>query len=63
MNNDHQVTTLAMETDALRLLQRVVADAYDNWPGGDAEEQATLLLMKNQLYAALMDHLFEMGSI
>jgi len=63
MNNDHQVTTLAMETDALRLLQRVVADAYYSWPGGDAEEQATLLLMKNQLYAALMDHLFEMGSI
>ena len=63
MNNDHPVTTLAMETDALRLLQRVVADAYDSWPGGDAEEQATLLLMKNQLYAALMDHLFEAGSI
>ena len=63
MNNDHPVTTLAMETDALRLLQRVVTDAYDSWPGGDAEEQATLLLMKNQLYAALMDHLLEMGSI
>ena len=57
------VTTLAMEADALRLLQRVVADAYDNWPGGDANEQACLLLMKNQLYAALMDYLFEMGSI
>ena len=52
-----------MEADALRLLQRVVADAYDNWPGGDANEQACLLLMKNQLYAALMDHLLEMGSI
>ena len=63
MNNDHPVTTLAMETDALRLLQRVVADAYDSWPGGDADEQACLLLMKNQLYAALMDHLFEAGSI
>ena len=63
MNNHEMVTTLAMEADALRLLHRVVADAYNNWPGGDADEQACLLLMKNHLYAALMDHLFEAGSI
>ena len=37
--------------------------AYDNWPGGDANEQACLLNMKTQLYAALMDHLLESGSI
>ena len=63
MNNHEMVTTLAMEADALRLLHRVVADAYNDWPGGDADEQACLLLMKNQLYAALMDHLCEAGSI
>ena len=47
----------------LRLLHRVVAEAHDNWPGGDANEQACLLNMKTQLYAALMDHLLESGSI
>ena len=52
-----------METDALRVLHRVVAEAYINWPGGDANEQACLWNMKTQLYAALMDHLFESGSI
>ena len=45
-----------METDALRVLHRVVAEAYINWPGGDANEQACLWNMKTQLYAALMDH-------
>ena len=52
-----------MEVDALRLLHRVVDNAYTNWPGGDADEQACLLLMKNQLYAALMTHLYETNSI
>ena len=52
-----------METHALRVLHRVVAEAYINWPGGDANEQACLWNMKTQLYAALMDHLLESGSI
>ena len=52
-----------METDVLRILHRVVAEAYINWPGGDATEQACLLNMNTQLYAALMDHLLESGSI
>ena len=41
----------------------VVAEAHDNWPGSDANEQACLLNMKTQLYAALMDHLLESDSI
>lgn len=52
-----------MEIDALRLLHSAVAEAYANWPGGDPNEQACLLNMKTQLYAALMDHLLECGSI
>ncbi len=52
-----------MEIDALRLLHRSVAEAYANWPGGDPNEQACLLKMKTQLYAALMDHLLDCGSI
>jgi len=52
-----------MEVDALRLLHSAVAEAYTKWPGGDSNEQACLLNMKTQLYAALMDHLLECGSI
>jgi len=57
------IATISVEAEALRVLHRVVAQAYDNWPGGDANEQACLLNMKTQLYAALMDHLLESGSI
>lgn len=50
-----------MEIDlhALRLLYRVVSEAHAKWPGGCPEEQICLSTMKTQLYAALMDHLFE----
>ena len=47
------ITTISVEMDALRLLHRAVSEAYANWPGGDANEQACLLNMKTQLYAAL----------
>ena len=63
MHNSSMVATISVEADALRLLHRVVAEAHDTWPGGDANEQACLLQMKNQLYAALMDHLLDSGSI
>ena len=57
------VTNISVELDALRLLHRAVSEAYANWPGGDAKEQACLLNMKTQLFAALMDHLLESDSI
>ena len=63
MEDNPMITTITLERDVLRLLHRVVAEAHDNWPGGDANEQACLLNMKTQLYAALMDHLLESGSI
>ena len=55
MEDNPMITTITLERDVLRLLHRVVAEAHDNWPGGDANEQACLLNMKTQLYAALMD--------
>ena len=48
------VTTISVEMEALRLLHRAVSEAYTNWPGGDANEQACLLNMKTQLYACLL---------
>ena len=48
-----------MDIHALRLLYRVVNEAHENWPGGCPEEQICLSTMKTQLYAALMENLFE----
>ena len=50
---------MEMDINALRLLHRVVSDAYLNWSGGLPEEQVCLSNMRIQLYAALMDHLLE----
>ena len=52
-------TCMEMDFHALRLLYRVVSEAHTKWPGGYPEEQVCLSNMKTQLYAALMDHLFE----
>ena len=57
-------TTMEMDLNALRLLHRVVvSDAHERWSGGPADEQIRLHAMKTQLYAALMDHLLDSGSI
>ena len=63
MEDSQIITTISMETDVLSVLHRVVAEAYINWPGGDANEQACLWNMKTQLYTVLMDHLLKSGSI
>ncbi len=42
---------------ALRLMHKVVGDAYRNWPGGDPDEQVELEIMRNGLYALLMETL------
>ena len=50
---------MEMDIHALRLLYRVVNEAHENWPGACPEEQICLSTMKTQLYAALMENLFE----
>ena len=63
MDGHDSVASMEMDINALRLLHRVVSDAYEQWPGGLQEEQQCLRMMKIQLYAALMDHLFDASSI
>ena len=63
MDGHDSVASMDMDINALRLLHRVVSDAYEQWPGGLQEEQQCLRMMKIQLYAALMDHLFDAKSI
>ena len=54
---------MEMDLNALRVLHRVVVDAHDRWSGGDPEEQNLLAAMRQQLYAALMENLFQSGEI
>ena len=44
---------------ALRMLHKVVDAAYKSWPGGDPDEQVELDIIRNGLYALLMQTLIE----
>ncbi|EAU74617.1 hypothetical protein RS9916_33957 [Synechococcus sp. RS9916] len=59
MEDNPMVATISVEIHALRLLHRAVSEACTNWPGGDANEQSSLLSLKTQLFAVLMRHLLE----
>ena len=63
MEQDQTVVSMELGLDALRLMHRAVHQAYESWPGGCAEEQECLFAMRNQLYAALMDQLFDIEAI
>lgn len=55
-NGDIPVT-ISCNLSALRLLHKTVHDAHKNWPGGDAFEQVELEIIRNGLYAVLMETL------
>ena len=42
---------------ALRLLHRTVHEAHKNWPGGAPDDQVELEIIRNGLYAVLMETL------
>lgn len=63
MQSPEYAAQMDLDLNALRVLYRVVEDAHHNWQGGDPGEQNLLASMKQQLYAALMDHLFRSGKI
>ena len=44
---------------ALRRLHKVVDASYKTWPGGDPDEQIELEIIRNGLYAVLMETLLQ----
>ena len=44
---------------ALRVVYKSICNSYDNWPGGDPEEQVNLEKIKKDLYAVLYSILLE----
>ena len=51
---------LQFGVEDLRLLYKSVAVHYENWPGGDIEEQARLDYLKNFLYRIILEWKYEM---
>ncbi|MDB4651093.1 hypothetical protein OAE26_00740 [Synechococcus sp. AH-551-E05] len=63
MEQEQSFVSVELGLDALRLMHKVISQAYETWPGGCAEEQECLFTMRNQLYAALMDQLLDIEAI
>ena len=63
MEQDQNIVSIELGLDALRLMHRAIHQSYESWPGGCAEEQECLLVMRNQLFAALMDQLLDIEAI
>jgi len=55
-NGDIPVS-IACNLAALRILHKSVAYTYKNWPGGDPNEQVELEILRDGLFALLMDTL------
>ena len=63
MEQEQSVVSVELGLDALRLMHKVISQAYETWPGGCAEEQECLFTLRNQLYAALMDQLLDIEAL
>lgn len=52
---DKPLARFELDLPTLRVLNKVVGDAVEKWPGGHPGEQETLKRIHSALYAALMD--------
>ena len=56
-DNGDLPVTINLNLAALRLLHKSVTQNYKNWPGGDPNEQVELEIIRDGLFAVLMDTL------
>lgn len=49
---------LEMDREQLKAFYTTVAKAYANWPGGDAQEQEYLRLLRDQSWKLLLEAQF-----
>ena len=61
MNESEEVSTILFQLDqeSLAVLLDSVKYRLDMWPGGDAEEQESLVALKSMLFAALLEFQFD----
>lgn len=59
-DEDLPYVELQFGIDDLKLLYKSVSVHYEKWPGGDVEEQARLLYLKNFLYRIILEWKYEM---
>ncbi len=50
---------IELPIEGIRLIHTGLSQAVERWPGGDAEEQIDLIMMRDNFYKIMLEHKFE----
>tara|TARA_B100000902_G_scaffold359013_1_gene374478 strand:- start:355 stop:537 length:183 start_codon:yes stop_codon:yes gene_type:complete len=50
---------LELPIEGIRLIHTGLSQAVARWPGGDAQEQEDLIMMRDNFYRIVLEHKFE----
>jgi len=50
---------IELPIEGIRLIHTGLSQAIERWPGGDAEEQSDLIMMRDNFYKIMLEHRFD----
>jgi len=50
---------IELPIEGIRLIHTGLSQAVQRWPGGDAQEQEGLIMMRDNFYRIILEHRFE----
>jgi hypothetical protein len=50
---------IELPIEGIRLIHTGLSQAIERWPGGDAEEQESLIMMRDNFYRIMLEHQFD----
>ena len=53
------ITHLELPIEGIRLIHTGLSQAVERWPGGDAQEQENLIMMRDNFYRIVLEHQFD----
>jgi len=50
---------IELPIEGIRLIHTGLSQSIERWPGGDAEEQESLIMMRDNFYRIMLEHQFD----
>jgi hypothetical protein len=50
---------IELPIEGIRLIHTGLSQAVQRWPGGDAQEQEDLIMMRDNFYRIMLEHQFD----
>ena len=50
---------IELPIEGIRLIHTGLSQAVQRWPGGDAQEQEDLIMMRDNFYRIILEHQFD----